>query len=75
MVSLVTPTDASPENPMPQTHTVETLSPARDDDDHLSRLLFVSTLSGLSIAGIVFFVSDIVELFQVLVIESGVRYL
>ncbi len=75
MVSPVNPPDPSPESPMPQAHTAETLAPARDDDDRLSRLLFVSSLSGLSIAGVVFFVSDIVELFQVLVVESGVRYL
>lgn len=64
-----------PKIPMPQAHTEEPLAPTRDNYNVLSRLLFVSTLSCLSIAGIVFFVSDIFELFQVLVTESGVRYL
>ncbi|UCV27780.1 hypothetical protein [Ferribacterium limneticum] len=60
---------------MPQAHTLETVAPTRDNDDRLSRLLIVSALSVLSMAGIVFLVSDIVELFQVLAIESGVRNL
>lgn len=62
-------------SPMPQAHTVEPLAPKRDNLDRISRLLIVSALSGLSIAGIVFLVSDIVELFQALVIEAGVRQL
>lgn len=62
-------------SPMPQEQTVETLAPTCDNDDFLSRLLFVSTLSCLSVAGIVFFVSDILELIQVLVADAGARYI
>ncbi len=65
----------SPKHPMPQTHSLEIVAPTCDNDDRLSRLLIVSALSGVSTAGIVFLVSDIIELFQVLAIEAGVRHL
>lgn len=61
-------------NPMPQEDTEETSAPPLENRDRLCRLLFVSALSCLSVAGIALFVSDIVELIQMLVAGTGARH-
>lgn len=70
---MVSPSPTS-RNSMRQEHIAKPLAIRLENEDRLSRLLCVLALSCLSVAGIVFFVSDIVELIQVLVADAGVRH-